>query len=81
MQLGSNQVWVTAMEHSEPFDGTSPRSIMNRRELNRLIVGTALGRVLFHGDAQTVPAPKGCKFSVMLWTLEKQASLERAIKG
>jgi hydroxypyruvate isomerase len=81
MQLGSNLVVsVTAMEHSELFDGISPRSNMNRRELNRLITGAALGRVIFHGNGQIVPAPKDFKFSVMLWTLEKQASLERCIE-
>lgn len=53
---------------------------MNRREFSQLIAGSALGTALLRGHAQTVkPAGEG-RFSVMLWTLEKQAPLERCLE-
>jgi hydroxypyruvate isomerase len=53
---------------------------MNRRELSRLLIGTALGRIFLHANAQAVLTSKEFRFSVMLWTLEKQAPLERCIE-
>jgi hydroxypyruvate isomerase len=53
---------------------------MDRREFSQLIVGGVLGQTLLRGYAQTVPPPQGFKFSVMLWTLEKQAPFERCIE-
>jgi hydroxypyruvate isomerase len=53
---------------------------MDRREFSQLIVGGVLGQTLLRGYAQTTPPSQGFKFSVMLWTLEKQAPLERCIE-
>ena len=53
---------------------------MDRREFSQLIVGGVLGQSLLRGYAQTAPLPQGFKFSVMLWTLEKQASFERCLE-
>jgi hydroxypyruvate isomerase len=53
---------------------------MDRREFSQLIVGGVLGQTLLRGYAQTAPPPQGFKFSVMLWTLEKQAPFERCIE-
>ncbi len=53
---------------------------MNRREFSQLIAGSALRTALLRGHAQTLkPAGEG-RFSVMLWTLEKQAPLERCLE-
>ena len=53
---------------------------MNRREFSQLIAGAALGRAMLCGKAQTVQPADAFRFSVMLWTLEKQAPLERCIE-
>lgn len=53
---------------------------MDRREFSQLIVGGVLGQSLLRGYAQTAPLPQGFKFSVMLWTLEKQASFDRCLE-
>lgn len=53
---------------------------MNRREFSQLIAGTVVGQALLRGHAQTLQPAKGSRFSVMLWTLEKQAPLERCIE-
>ena len=53
---------------------------MDRREFSQLIVGGVFGQTLLRGYAQTAPPPQGFKFSVMLWTLEKQAPFERCIE-
>jgi hydroxypyruvate isomerase len=53
---------------------------MNRREFSQWIVGAALENVLPRGDAQTMPSRRGPRFSVMLWTLEKQAPFDRCLE-
>jgi hydroxypyruvate isomerase len=53
---------------------------MNRREFSQLTVGAALGQALLRGNAQPTSAPDGIRFSVMLWTLEKQAPFDRCIE-
>jgi hydroxypyruvate isomerase len=56
------------------------RSAMHRREFGQLLVGATLGGVLSRGYAQTLPSPSGSRFSVMLWTLEKQAPFDRCLE-
>jgi len=53
---------------------------MNRREFSQLIAGTVVGQALLRGHAQTVKPAVESRFSVMLWTLEKQAPFERCIE-
>src|SRR6202167_4685153 len=53
---------------------------MHRREFNQLIVGATLGGVLSRGYAQSLPPQSGSRFSVMLWTLEKQAPFDRCLE-
>jgi hydroxypyruvate isomerase len=56
------------------------RSAMHRRTFNQLMVGATLGRVLSLGHAQTLPSQNGSRFSVMLWTLQKQAPFDRCLE-
>jgi hydroxypyruvate isomerase len=56
------------------------RSAMHRREFGQLLVGATLGGVLSRGYAQTLPSPTKSRFSVMLWTLEKQAPFDRCLE-
>jgi hydroxypyruvate isomerase len=56
------------------------RSAMHRREFTKLMAGTTLGGVLSRGYAQALPSQSGSRFSVMLWTLEKQASFDRCLE-
>src|SRR5450631_1932794 len=53
---------------------------MNRREFGQCMVAAALEKVLPRGDAQTVSSHSGPRFSVMLWTLEKQAPFDRCLE-
>lgn len=53
---------------------------MNRRRFGQLMVGGAAGTMLAGAHAQRVNAAAGDRFSVMLWTLEKQAPVERCIE-
>ncbi|HEY5214996.1 MAG TPA: TIM barrel protein [Acidobacteriaceae bacterium] len=53
---------------------------MNRREFSQLIAGSFLGQALLRGQAQTIKPAVGPRFSVMLWTLEKQAPFERCLE-
>jgi hydroxypyruvate isomerase len=53
---------------------------MNRREFSQLMVGAALGQTLPRAVGQTTPAEVFSKFSVMLWTLEKQAPFDRCLE-
>ena len=53
---------------------------MNRREFGQLMVGGAAGTMMSGAHEQTVEAAGGDRFSVMLWTLEKQAPVERCIE-
>jgi hydroxypyruvate isomerase len=55
-------------------------SAMNRREFGQLMVGATLGGVLTPAYAQTSPSQNGSRFSVMLWTLEKQAPFDRCLE-
>jgi hydroxypyruvate isomerase len=53
---------------------------MNRREFGRLMTAAGMARALpgFHAEASTAAA--GFRFSVMLWTLEKQANFDRCLE-
>jgi hydroxypyruvate isomerase len=53
---------------------------MNRRKFSQLIAAASLGQVLSRGHAQSLPAQNGSRFSVMLWTLEKQAPFDRCLE-
>lgn len=53
---------------------------MHRREFSKLLAGAALGRALPRGYAQSLPSQNGSRFSVMLWTLEKQAPFDRCLE-
>jgi len=53
---------------------------MHRREFGQLMVGATLGGVLSSAYAQTSPSQNGSRFSVMLWTLEKQAPFDRCLE-
>src|SRR6202451_1084916 len=55
-------------------------SAMHRREFGKLMVGATLGGILSRGYAQTLPSQNGSRFSVMLWTLEKQALFDRCLE-
>jgi hydroxypyruvate isomerase len=56
------------------------RSAMHRREFGQLMIGATLGGILSRGYAQTLPPQSGSRFSVMLWTLEKQAPFDRCLE-
>ncbi len=53
---------------------------MDRREFGQLMAGATLGGVLPREYAQTLPPQSGSRFSVMLWTLEKQAPFDRCLE-
>jgi hydroxypyruvate isomerase len=53
---------------------------MNRRQFSQLVATASLGHVLPRGYAQTSPSQQGARFSVMLWTLEKQAPFDRCLE-
>jgi hydroxypyruvate isomerase len=55
-------------------------SAMHRREFGQLMVGATLGGILSPAYAQTSPSQNGSRFSVMLWTLEKQAPFDRCLE-
>jgi hydroxypyruvate isomerase len=55
-------------------------SAMDRREFGQLMVGATLAGVLSPAHAQTSPSQNGSRFSVMLWTLEKQAPFDRCLE-
>jgi hydroxypyruvate isomerase len=55
------------------------RSAMHRREFSKLMTAATLG-VVSRGYAQTQPSQTGSRFSVMLWTLEKQAPFDRCLE-
>jgi hydroxypyruvate isomerase len=54
--------------------------MMNRREFSQLFVGATLAQALSRGYALAPPASVGVRFSVMLWTLEKQAPFDRCLE-
>jgi hydroxypyruvate isomerase len=51
---------------------------MNRREFTQLAAGAALGSAIAPAPGETPPARN--KFSVMLWTIEKQAPFDRCLE-
>lgn len=55
---------------------------MNRREFSQLAAAAGLGQILPLGQAQTLSSPsaEGFHFSVMLWTLDKQAPFDRCLE-
>jgi hydroxypyruvate isomerase len=53
---------------------------MHRREFSQLMAGATMGRLLSRGYAQALPSQNGSRFSVMLWTLEKQAPFDRCLE-
>lgn len=53
---------------------------MNRREFGNGIAGVYLAGLLPHGFAQGSTAAKASRFSVMLWTLEKQAPFDTCLE-
>jgi hydroxypyruvate isomerase len=53
---------------------------MNRREFSQLAVAAGLGQAFLKGNAQAVTPAEGPRFSVMLWTIEKQAPFDRCIE-
>jgi hydroxypyruvate isomerase len=53
---------------------------MNRRQFGQLTVAATLGQALLRGNTQTTSLHNGPRFSVMLWTLEKQAPFDRCIE-
>jgi hydroxypyruvate isomerase len=53
---------------------------MNRRKFSQLVLGASLAQALPRSLAQTPPAQTFSKFSVMLWTIEKQAPFDRCIE-
>jgi hydroxypyruvate isomerase len=55
-------------------------AMMNRRQFSQLVATAGLGQVLPRGYAQTLPPQSGSRFSVMLWTLEKQAPFDRCLE-
>src|SRR5271168_3745088 len=53
---------------------------MNRRQFSQLIAAASLGKMLPRAHAQASPARNVPRFSVMLWTLEKQAPFDRCLE-
>lgn len=53
---------------------------MDRRQFGQLIAVASLGGVLPREYAQALPGQHGVRFSVMLWTLEKQAPFDRCLE-
>jgi hydroxypyruvate isomerase len=56
------------------------RSMMNRREFSQLAAGAALAQAFSLKEVQAAPAPPAVRFSVMLWTLEKQNPFDRCLE-
>ena len=53
---------------------------MNRRQFSQLVAAASLRQALPRGYAQNSSAQDGSRFSVMLWTLEKQAPFDRCLE-
>jgi hydroxypyruvate isomerase len=53
---------------------------MNRRAFSQLMIGAGLGKLLPRAQGMPVPAQGSPRFSVMLWTIEKQASFDRCLE-
>src|SRR5271170_7779938 len=54
---------------------------MNRREFSQLAAGAALAQTFLSGAAAETAVPSDAfRFSVMLWTLEKQAPFEHCLE-
>jgi len=53
---------------------------MNRRQFSRTLAAAALAQALPRAVGQAAPAEAFAKFSVMLWTIEKQAPFDRCLE-
>ncbi len=53
---------------------------MNRRHFTQLATGAALSQALPRAAAQATPSAHPNRYSVMLWTLEKQAPFDRCLE-
>jgi hydroxypyruvate isomerase len=53
---------------------------MNRRQFSQLIAAAGIAQALPRVHGQASPSPKGFRFSVMLWTLEKQADFDHCLE-
>jgi hydroxypyruvate isomerase len=53
---------------------------MNRRQFSQLIAAAGLAQALPRLQAQSPASSKGFRFSVMLWTLERQAPFDRCLE-
>lgn len=53
---------------------------MNRRQFSQLIATAGIAQSLPRALAQSLAPSKGFRFSVMLWTLEKQAAFDRCLE-
>jgi hydroxypyruvate isomerase len=53
---------------------------MNRREFSRNMVALGLGHAFLQSSLHAMPPATGFKFSVMLWTLERQAPFDRCLE-
>ncbi len=54
---------------------------MNRREFGKLAIGAAVAPALLGAHAEVAPSARASqRFSVMLWTLEKQAPFDRCLE-
>ncbi|HEY5253033.1 MAG TPA: hypothetical protein VIJ53_00170 [Acidobacteriaceae bacterium] len=53
---------------------------MNRRHFNQLIAAASFAQVLPRSQAQAPASSQGFRFSVQLWTIEKQAPFDRCLE-
>jgi hydroxypyruvate isomerase len=53
---------------------------MNRRHFGQLIAAAGIAQALPRAHGQTSATPSGFRFSVMLWTLEKQSAFDRCLE-
>ncbi len=53
---------------------------MNRREMIKMAAGAGVARAIPLAHAQIPPSSYGTRFSVMLWTLEKQAPFDQCLE-
>ena len=53
---------------------------MNRREFSKKLASVGMARAFLQSGVRIVPHAKGFRFSVMLWTLEKQAPFDRCLE-
>ncbi len=53
---------------------------MNRRQFSQLIAAAGVAQVLPRSQAQSPASSQGFRFSVQLWTIEKQAPFDRCLE-